>query len=280
MLERFIEAVFSYQFLQHALITASIIGAVAGALGCFIILRSMSLMGDAISHAVLPGVAISYLLGWNYLIGALIFGILASVLITFLKEHSTLKGDTAIGITFSAFLALGIVLISLARSSTDLSHILFGNVLAVQTTDLGVTLGVSILVLVLLVAFFKELKLTSFDPIFAQSIGIKVAYYHYLLMICLTLVAIMAMRSVGSILIVSLLITPAATAYLFTNSLKHMLLLSSSLGVISSILGIFLGYSFNLPVGPSIVLTATLIFMTAFLISPKQTRFRKKGLKQ
>lgn len=280
MLERFIEAVFSYQFLQHALITASIIGAVAGALGCFIILRSMSLMGDAISHAVLPGVAISYLLGWNYLIGALIFGILASVLITFLKEHSTLKGDTAIGITFSAFLALGIVLISLARSSTDLSHILFGNVLAVQTTDLGVTLGVSILVLVLLVAFFKELKLTSFDPIFAQSIGIKVAYYHYLLMICLTLVAIMAMRSVGSILIVSLLITPAATAYLFTNSLKHMLLLSSSLGVISSILGIFLGYSFNLPVGSSIVLTATLIFMTAFLISPKQTRFRKKGLKQ
>lgn len=280
MLERFIDAIFSYQFLQHALITASIIGAVAGALGCFIVLRSMSLMGDAISHAVLPGVAISYLLGWNYLIGALLFGILASVLITFLQEKSPLKGDTAIGITFSAFLALGIVLISLARSSTDLAHILFGNVLAVQISDMWVTIGVSALVMLLLVTCFKELKATSFDPVFAQSIGIKVTHYHYLLMICLTMVAVIAMRSVGSILIVSLLITPAATAYLFTKSLKSMVLLASCLGTLASVVGIFLGYSFNLPVGSSIVLTATVIFITSFLISPKQTLFKQKGLKQ
>lgn len=277
MLSRFIEAVASYQFLQNALITAIVIGAVAGAVGCFIVLRGMSLMGDAISHAVLPGVAISYLLGWNYLIGALIFGLLAAVLITFLKENSNLKGDTAIGITFSAFLALGIVLISLAKSSTDLSHILFGNVLAVQDSDKWVTILVSLLVLGVIVLFFKELKLTSFDPVLARSLGLKVTVYHYLLMICLTLVAIVALQSVGTILIVALLITPAATAYLFTNSLKSMLILSSCLGMASSILGIFLGYSFNVPVGSSIVLTATLLFITAFLISPKQLLFRKKG---
>ncbi|MGT2894762.1 metal ABC transporter permease subunit [Streptococcus entericus] len=277
MLSRFIEAVASYQFLQNALITAVIIGAVAGIVGCFIILRSMSLMGDAISHAVLPGVAISYLLGLNYLVGALVFGLLASVLITFVKENSTLKGDTAIGIIFSAFLALGIILISLARSSTDLSHILFGNVLAVQDTDKWAVIIVSLAVLAIIVVFFKPLKLTSFDPVLAQSMGIKVSFYHYLLMICLTLVAVVAMQSVGTILIVALLITPAATAYLFTNSLKSMLLLSSILGMFSSALGIFLGYSFNLPVGSSIVLTATLIFITSFFISPKQTLFRKKG---
>lgn len=277
MLSRFIEAVASYQFLQNALITAIVIGAVAGAVGCFIVLRGMSLMGDAISHAVLPGVAISYLLGWNYLIGALIFGLLAAVLITFLKENSNLKGDTAIGITFSAFLALGIILISLVKSSTDLSHILFGNVLAVQDSDKWVTILVSLLVLGVILLFFKELKLTSFDPVLARSLGLKVTVYHYLLMICLTLVAIVALQSVGTILIVALLITPAATAYLFTNSLKSMLILSSCLGMASSILGIFLGYSFNVPVGSSIVLTATLLFITAFLISPKQLLFRKKG---
>lgn len=277
MFSRFIEAVVSYQFLQNALVTALIIGAVAGVLGCFIILRSMSLMGDAIAHAVLPGVAISYLLGLNYLVGALVFGLMAAVLITFVKENSTVKGDTAIGITFSAFLALGIILISLAKSSTDLSHILFGNVLAVQDSDKWVTLAVSAVVLLVLVVFFKPLKLTSFDPVLAQAMGLKVSRYHYLLMVCLTLVSVVAMQSVGTVLIVALLITPAATAYLLTQSLRAMMALSAFLGMLASLVGIFLGYSFNLPVGSSIVLVATLFFITVFLFSPKQTIFRQKG---
>lgn len=278
MLSRFIEALLSYQFLQQALLTALIIGAVAGALGCFIILRGMSLMGDAISHAVLPGVAISYLLGLNYMVGALVFGLLAAVLITFLREQSTLKGDTAIGITFSAFLALGVILISLARSSTDLSHILFGNILAVQNSDLWATALVSGLVLVVIGLCFKPLKLTSFDPVLAQAMGVKVSFYHYLLMVCLSLVAVVAMQSVGTLLIVAMLITPAATAYLFTNSLKTMIFLSSGLGMLTSVVGVFLGYSFNIPVSSSIVLTATFFFITSFLISPKQQFNRKKGI--
>ena len=280
MLERFIEGLVEYHFLQNALMTAIVIGVVSGAVGCFIILRSMSLMGDAISHAVLPGVALSFMLGINFFIGAIVFGLLASFIITFIKENSVIKGDTAIGITFSSFLALGVILIGLANSSTDLFHILFGNILAVQDSDMWLTLGVSGLVLFLIVLFFKELLLTSFDPILAKTMGINVNFYHYLLMGMLTLVSVTAMQSVGTILIVAMLITPAATAYLFTSSLKSMMLLASTLGALTSVLGLFLGYSFNIAAGSSIVLTSTIIFLVSFFLSPKQTVVKKIQFQQ
>ena len=271
MLERFIEGLMEYHFLQNALMTAIVIGVVSGAVGCFIILRSMSLMGDAISHAVLPGVALSFMLGINFFIGAIVFGLLASFIITFIKENSVIKGDTAIGITFSSFLALGVILIGLANSSTDLFHILFGNILAVQDSDMWLTFGVSGLVLLFVGLFFKGLLLTSFDPVLAKTMGINVNFYHYLLMGMLTLVSVTAMQSVGTILIVAMLITPAATAYLFTASLKSMMLLASTLGALTSVLGLFLGYSFNIAAGSSIVLTSTIIFLVSFFLSPKQT---------
>ncbi len=275
MIQNFINGLYEFHFLQNALITALMIGIVSGAVGCFIILRGMSLMGDAISHAVLPGVALSYLLGINFFIGAIFFGLLSSVIITFIKNNSTIKGDTAIGITFSSFLALGVILIGVANSSTDLFHILFGNILAVQDLDKWLTLGVSALVLALILLFFKELLITSFDPTMAKSIGMNVSFYHYLLMILLTLVSVTAMQSVGTILIVALLITPAATAYLYTNSVKRMMILSSTLGAISSVLGLFIGYSFNIASGSSIVLTSAVLFVGGFLTSPKQDFIRK-----
>ena len=280
MLERFIEGLMEYHFLQNALMTAIVIGVVSGAVGCFIILRSMSLMGDAISHAVLPGVALSFMLGINFFIGAIVFGLLASFIITFIKENSVIKGDTAIGITFSSFLALGVILIGLANSSTDLFHILFGNILAVQDSDMWLTLGVSGLVLLLVGLFFKELLLTSVDPVLAKTMGINVNFYHYLLMGMLTLVSVTAMQSVGTILIVAMLITPAATAYLFTSSLKSMMLLASTLGALTSVLGLFLGYSFNIAAGSSIVLTSTIIFLVSFFLSPKQTVVKKIQFQQ
>lgn len=261
----FINDLMTYHFLQNALVTAVVIGIVSGAIGCFIILRSMSLMGDAISHAVLPGVAISFILGINFFIGAVIFGILASFIITFIK------GDTAIGITFSSFLALGVILIGVANSSTDLFHILFGNLLAVQDSDKWVTIVISGIVIGFLIIFFKELLVTSFDPILAESMGMNVKFFHYLLMVLLTLVSVTAMQSVGTILIVAMLITPAATAYLYVNSLKAMVLLSSGIGAITSIIGLFLGYTFNIAVGSSIVLTSAFIFLVSFFISPKQS---------
>ncbi|HGI5020790.1 TPA: metal ABC transporter permease subunit [Streptococcus agalactiae] len=276
MFTKFFEGLLTYHFLQNAFITAIVIGIVAGAVGCFIILRSMSLMGDAISHAVLPGVAISFILGINFFIGAIVFGLLSSIIITYIKENSVIKGDTAIGITFSSFLALGIVLIGLANSTTDLFHILFGNILAVQDSDKYMTIIVGLIVLTLITIFFKELLLTSFDPVLAKSMGMRVSFYHYLLMILLTLVAVTAMQSVGTILIVALLITPAATAYLYVKSLRTMLFLSSALGAVASVLGLYIGYTFNIAAGSSIVLTSTFMFLLAFLFSPKQSLFKKK----
>ncbi|MGX7010394.1 metal ABC transporter permease [Lactococcus cremoris] len=276
MIQNFINGLYEFHFLQNALITAVVIGIVSGAVGCFIILRGMSLMGDAISHAVLPGVAISYILGINFFIGAIAFGLLSSLIITYIKNNSLIKGDTAIGITFSSFLALGIILIGVANSSTDLFHILFGNILAVQDIDKWFTIGVSIFVLIVIVLFFKQLLITSFDPLMAKAIGMKVNFYHYLLMVLLTLVSVTAMQSVGTILIVAMLITPAATAYLYTNSLKKMLILSSSIGAISSVLGLFIGYTFNIAAGSSIVITSAIIFAVSFLISPKQKFIRKR----
>ncbi|RZI48210.1 metal ABC transporter permease [Lactococcus kimchii] len=276
MIQNFINGLYEFHFLQNALVTAVVIGIVSGAVGCFIILRGMSLMGDAISHAVLPGVAISYILGINFFVGAIIFGLLSSVIITFIKNNSIIKGDTAIGITFSSFLALGVILIGIANSSTDLFHILFGNILAVQDIDKWLTIGVSVAVLLAIVLFFKELLITSFDPLMAKAIGMSVNFYHYLLMVLLTLVSVTAMQSVGTILIVAMLITPAATAYLYTNSLKKMIILSSSIGASSSVLGLFIGYSFNIAVGSSIVITSAVIFAISFLVSPKQNFIKKK----
>lgn len=270
MLSNFIDGLVNYHFLQNALITSVAIGMVAGVIGCFIILRGMSLMGDAISHAVLPGVALSYILGINFFIGAIIFGLLASVLITYISQNSVIKSDTAIGITFSSFLALGVILIGVANSSTDLFHILFGNVLAVQNIDKWITLIITAVVLITIVIFFRPLLITSFDPMMAKAYGMKVEVYHYLLMGLLTLVAVTAMQSVGTILIVAMLVTPAATAYLFTKRLSHMMILSSILGGLSSVIGLFVGYSFNIAAGSSIVLTAALMFVLGFLLSPKQ----------
>lgn len=275
MISEFIDGLLNFHFLQNALITALVIGIVGGAVGCFIILRGMSLMGDAISHAVLPGVAISFILGINFFIGAIIFGLLASTMITYIKSNSIIKSDTSIGITFSSFLALGIILIGVANSSTDLFHILFGNILAVQDMDMWITIIVSLLVLATITIFFRPLLLTSFDPILAKSMGVKVTFYHYLLMVILTLVSVTAMQSVGTILIVALLITPAATAYLYANSLKTMILISSALGALASFLGLFIGYSFNIAAGSSIVLTSALFFLISFFIAPKQKGVKK-----
>ena len=277
MILEFFQGLRDFHFLQNALITAIVIGIVAGAVGCFIILRGMSLMGDAISHAVLPGVALSYILGINFFIGAITFGLLASIIITYIKGNSIIKSDTAIGITFSSFLALGVILIGVANSSTDLFHILFGNILAVQDIDMWISIGVGIAVLLIITLFFKQILITSFDPLLAQAIGMPVSFYHYLLMILLTLVSVTAMQSVGTILIVALLITPAATAYLYANSLKTMILLSSGLGALASVLGLFIGYSFNVAAGSSIVLTSALIFLTSFFIAPKQRYLKLKN---
>ncbi len=269
-ISQFLSALGQYNFLQAALITSILVGVMSGVIGSFIILRGLSLMGDAISHAVLPGVAVAYMLGINLLLGASIFGILAAMLIGYVASHSKLKNDTAIGIVFSAFYALGFVLISLAESSSNLHHILFGNVLAVSDRDLITTTCVLIAVILFIVIFYKELLITSFDETFARTYGLRTQMVHYALMLMLTLVTVSSLQTVGIILVVAMLITPAATAFLWTNKLHWMLVDSAIFGALASLIGLFLSYTLNWSSGPAIVLGAAFIFGVSFIFSPKQ----------
>lgn len=281
MLNDFIQGLFDFQFLQNALITSVMVGISAGIIGSFIILRGMSLMGDAISHAVLPGVALSYMLGSSYVIGATVFGMASAALIGFVTKHSRLKNDTAIGIVFSAFFALGIILISFARSSTDLYHILFGNVLAVRDSDMFLTAAVLIIVLIAVPLFYKQLKLTSFAPTIAKSYGWNISAINYGLMFLLTLVAVTSLQTVGTILVIAMLITPAATAYQLTDKLLVMIVLSTVFGTLSSIVGLYFSYSYNLPSGATIVMAAAVFFIVAFIFAPKKGligQLRKENL--
>lgn len=266
----FFVALSQYNFLQTALITSVIVGIMSGIIGSFIILRGMSLMGDAISHAVLPGIAIAYMLGINLLLGASLFGILAALLIGFVASHSKLKNDTAIGIVFSAFYALGFILISMAESATNLHHILFGNVLAVSDHDLVTTACILAIVVLFIVIFYKELLITSFNETFAKTYGLNTQRIHYSLMLMLTLVTVSSLQTVGIILVVAMLITPAATAFLWTNKLHTMLFLSAIFGAISAIVGLYFSYTFNWASGPAIVVVAACFFGISFLVAPKQ----------
>jgi len=270
MMVNFAEGLRDYGFLRNALITATLIGIISGVIGCFIILRGLSLMGDAISHAVLPGVAASYMLGMNYFIGASCLGLAAALLIGFISDKSKLKNDTAIGIVFSAFFALGIIMISFAKSATDLYHILFGNVLAVRAADIKITVIVGIVVMLFIVLFYKELKISSFDPTMARAGGLNTTVIHYALMFMLTLVAVSALQTVGTVLVIAMLITPAATAYMLTDKLSHMIFLSAGFGAAAAVIGLFFSYSYNLASGAAIVLTCAAFFILAFLFSPRK----------
>ena len=268
MIAEFLDSLLSHGYLQKALITSVIVGVACGIVGSFIVLRGMALIGDAISHAVLPGVAASYLLGTNLFLGAVVAGLLATLAIGLISERSTVKNDSAIGIVFSTFFAIGVLLMAKAQTATDLTEILFGNVLTVQDADRNLSIGIAAAVLILTLVFYKELKLSTFDPVMAQSAGVPVRAIHYGLMVVLTLVTVISLQTVGVILVVSLLITPASAAYLLTNRLGVMIGLSVAISALSSVVGLFLSYSYNVSSGVTIVLTASALFLLAFLFAP------------
>ncbi|EDW22207.1 metal ABC transporter permease [Bacillus sp. FSL K6-4563] len=266
----FLTGLFEYAFLQKALFTSVMVGIICGVIGCFIILRGMALMGDAISHAVLPGVAISYMLGINFFFGAVLTGVLTAIGIGYVSQNSRIKNDSAIGIVFTAFFSIGIILITFLKSSSDLYHILFGNVLAVRSSDMWITLGIGIFILLAVIIFYKELLISSFDPVISSVYGLPNRMIHYFLMTLLTLVTVASLQTVGIILVVAMLITPAATAYLLTDRLWIMIYLSAFFGAVSAVAGLGLSFTYNLSSGASIVLVATILFGSAFILSPKQ----------
>ncbi|GEN45519.1 metal ABC transporter permease [Alkalibacillus haloalkaliphilus] len=273
-LNYFIDAVMTYPFLQNALIAGVLVGIVCGVVGCFIILRGMALMGEAISHAVLPGVVIAYMLGASFFVGAVITGVLTALGIGYISQNSRIKDDSAIGILLTGTFAVGVVLVTtIGSTSINVWHILFGNVLAVSRTDLWMTLGITVGVLILIFVFYKQLLLSTFDPTMAKAIGLPTRLIHYMLMFILSLVTVASLNTVGIILVVAMLITPGATAYLMTDRLPMMLTLSAVFGVISAVVGVYYSYIYDVATGASIVIVATLLFTLAFLFSPKQGVF-------
>jgi len=266
----FINNLMNYGFFQKAFFTSIMVGIICGVIGCFIILRGMALMGDAISHAVLPGVALSYMFGINFLYGAVFTGLLTAVGIGFISQNSRVKSDSAIGIVFSAFFALGVILISKAQTAQDLNQILFGNLLSVRSSDMWITLIIGIIVLIVVILFYKELLISTFDATMAAAYGLPTRVIHYVIMILLTLVTVASLQTVGVVLVVAMLITPASTAYLLTNKLSTMIYLSASFGAISAVAGLYFSFKFDLASGAVIVLATTVLFILAFIFSPKQ----------
>ncbi|HHU6750362.1 TPA: metal ABC transporter permease [Staphylococcus pseudintermedius] len=260
----FVQHLFEYQFLSRAMLTAILVGVVCGVVGCLIILRGLSLMGDAMSHAVLPGVALSFLMNIPMFIGAMVTGMLSSMMIGYISEASKTKKDAAIGITFTTFLALGIVLISVIHSATDLYHILFGNILAITQSAFHTTVAVSTVVLALILILYRPLKMSTFDPVFSRMSGLNTTLIHYFVMLLLALVIVASVQTVGVILVVALLITPASTAFLFTKKLSTMMMVSSIFSVISSTLGIYMSFKMNLPSGAVIVLISAVLYGLTF----------------
>lgn len=275
MLE-FVEHLFTYQFLNRALITSIIVGIVCGTVGSLIVLRGLSLMGDAMSHAVLPGVALSFLFGIPMFVGALVTGMIASIFIGYITSSSKTKPDAAIGISFTAFLASGIIIISLINTTTDLYHILFGNLLAITNSAFLTTIVIGLIVLILIIIFYRPLMISTFDPTFSRMSGLNTTLLHYFVMLLLSLVTVASIQTVGIILVVALLITPASTAFLISKKLYSMMIIASLISVISSIVGLYYSYIYNIPSGATIVLCTFVIYIITLFFT-KFTNRKKRG---
>ncbi|SAO10202.1 metal ABC transporter permease [Staphylococcus aureus] len=275
MLE-FVEHLFTYQFLNRSLITSIIVGIVCGTVGSLIVLRGLSLMGDAMSHAVLPGVALSFLFGIPMFVGALITGMIASIFIGYITSSSKTKPDAAIGISFTAFLASGIIIISLINTTTDLYHILFGNLLAITNSAFLTTIVIGSIVLILIIIFYRPLMISTFDPTFSRMSGLNTTLLHYFVMLLLSLVTVASIQTVGIILVVALLITPASTAFLISKKLYSMMIIASLISVISSIVGLYYSYIYNIPSGATIVLCTFVIYIITLFFT-KFTNRKKRG---
>ncbi|MEB3311802.1 MAG: metal ABC transporter permease [Snowella sp.] len=269
-------APFQYAFMLKALGISALVGMVCAALSCFITLKGWALMGDAVSHAVMPGVVLAYVFNLPFALGAFVFGLTSVWLIGFIQEQTRVKEDTVIGIVFTGFFAFGLILISKVRSSIDLTHILFGNVLGISNGDLIQTGIVSVITLVILMVLRKDLFLFCFDPIHARSIGLNTTFLYYTLLTLLSLTAVASLQTVGIILVVAMLITPGATAYLLCDRFDQMIGIALISGVFSSVVGTYLSYYLDGSTGGCIVVLQTLLFALAMIFAPKHGILAKR----
>ncbi|HVO43451.1 MAG TPA: metal ABC transporter permease [Aggregatilineales bacterium] len=270
----------SYAFMQHALAAVLLLGVVTGVVGAFVVVRGMAFLADALGHAILPGVAVAYLAGGVHgplLLGAMAAGGITALVIGFFTRGGKLREDTAIGIVFTGALALGLAILSLSKATAiDLEEFLVGNVLAVSSSDLVLILAVGAVILVPVLALYKELLIISFDPALGAALQYPIEGLRYLLMVLLAMTAVMAIQAVGVILIAAMMVTPAATAYLLVRRMHWMMLLGSLISCTAGLVGVYLSWIlsvvYHLSIAPSaaIVLTMTLFFALAYLFAPKR----------
>jgi len=262
-----------HEFMLKAILVSALVGVVCSALSCYLTLKGWALMGDAVSHAVMPGVVIAYVLNIPFAVGAFVFGVGSVMAIGFIKSKTRIKEDTVIGLVFTGFFALGLVLVSKVKSSIDLTHILFGNVLGISDGDILQTIVISIITLVTLAILRKDLILFCFDSTHARSIGLNITFLYYVLLSLLSLTAVAGLQTVGIILVVAMLVTPGATAYLLSDRFDHMILISMASGVFSSVMGTYISYHLDGSTGGCIVVLQTLLFVAAMIFAPKHGLF-------
>jgi len=261
---------FGYGYMVRAIWVSALVGGICGFLSPFVTLKGWSLMGDALSHAVVPGVVIAYIFGFPFVLGAFIAGLLAAGAMAFIRAQSRIREDATIGIVFTSFFALGLVLISLFPSSVDLKTILYGNILAIADPDILQVVGISAVTLLVIGFKWRDLMLYCFDPNQARSLGLKAGALHVTLLALLAATCVAALQAVGAILVLAMLITPGATAYLLTDRFGTLMWLSAAFGVATSLAGAYASYYINGATGGCIVTLQTLVFLAAFVFAPKR----------
>jgi manganese/iron transport system permease protein len=276
----FFTAPLAFEFMQRALLAAVLIGAVCAVLSCYLVLRGWSLMGDAISHAVLPGIVVAFVTGLPLALGAFAAGLSCAVLTGYLKENSRIREDTVMGIVFSGMFGLGLVLMTKIETDQHLNHILFGNMLGVTWRDVAEIALISGGVLAVVLARRRDLLLYCFDPQHARAIGLPVRVMHYGLLALLALTIVAAIKAVGVILVVAMLITPGATAYLLTSRFDRMLAIAAAVAIGSSIAGTLASFHIDGATGPCIVLVQAAAFLAAFLFAPGTGLLRHRNAAQ
>ncbi len=258
-----------FDFIMRAMAAAVIVGVICSVLGVYVVLRGMAFLGDALAHTILPGVVIAFLIGWPLAVGALIFGVLTAVGIGVLTDRGDLKEDTAIGVIFAGFFALGVALLSASGNYTlDLAHFLFGNLLGVSTSDLWMISVLGGIVLLTILLFYKEFLVISFDMILAATLRLPVTFLRYLLLILIAITIVASLQVVGIALMLAMFVTPAAAASLLTRRLPTMMLVSALIGIFSGITGVYASFYWNIASGPAVVLVATAVFILTFLLAP------------
>ncbi|MCA9358628.1 metal ABC transporter permease [Candidatus Kaiserbacteria bacterium] len=261
MILDFILEPLQYAFMMKALMVATVVGVACAILSCFLILKGWSLLGDAISHAVLPGVVVAYMLGIPFGLGAFVFAMLCVILIGLIKNNSKIKEDAVMGIVFTTFFALGLMLISKIVSSVDLTHVLFGEVLGISDESALYTTAILAVVSAIILIFRRVFLVFCFDPIHAQTIGMPVTFIHYAFLVLLAITITGSIQTVGIILVIAMLITPGSTAFLLTKNISNMIMIAVLVSVFSSVVGAYSSYYFDVATGGTIVFVQGIIFL-------------------